>query len=50
VVRDDAIIERARAAAASLVEADPGLERHPELHRAIGSLVAESRADYLEKA
>ena len=50
VVRDEAVIERARTAAVDIVSADPDLVDHPALRNAIDALVAEEQAEYLEKA
>ena len=50
VVRDEEVIERARAAAVDVIADDPDLARHPALRGAIDALVADEQADYLEKA
>ncbi len=50
VVRDGAIIERARAAAAAVVATDADLAEHPALRSAITALLPEEQAEYLEKA
>ena len=50
VIRDEDVIDAARQDASALVEADPGLERHPALAAAVAALVEEERAEYLEKA
>lgn len=50
VVRDEAVIVRARAAAVEVVGADPSLESHPALLRAIEALVPREQADFMEKA
>ena len=49
VVRDEAVIERARTAAMDIVSVDPDLSGHPGLRSAIDALVAEEQAEYLEK-
>ena len=43
------MIEEARAAAIELLADDPELAGHPELAAAIAALVAEDRAEFLEK-
>jgi ATP-dependent DNA helicase RecG len=49
-LRDDGeLISSARDEAARLVEADPGLDRHPALAAAVAGLVSADRADFLEK-
>jgi ATP-dependent DNA helicase RecG len=48
--RHEELIRAARAAAGELVAADPGLERHRPLARAVAELVDPERAEYLEKA
>jgi len=50
VVRDEDVIARARAAAVSIVEADPTLVTAPGLLSAIHALVPEEQADFMEKA
>jgi len=50
VLRDEELIRSARDEATRLVEADPALDRHPEVAAALRSLLDEGRADYLEKA
>ena len=50
VVRDVAIVEEARAAAAAIVEGDPELEAHPGLAGLVRDLREGDAADYLEKA
>jgi ATP-dependent DNA helicase RecG len=50
LLRDEDVIEMARADAIALVEADPTLDRHPALHDAAETLAADQRADYLGKA
>jgi ATP-dependent DNA helicase RecG len=50
VVRDEDVIVRARAAAISIVAADPSLVSTPGLLSAIHALVPDARADFMEKA
>jgi ATP-dependent DNA helicase RecG len=50
VIRDEDVIVAAREEAVTLVDADPHLSGRGALKRAIESLLAEDRADYLEKA
>ncbi|HVY11256.1 MAG TPA: ATP-dependent DNA helicase RecG [Mycobacteriales bacterium] len=50
LLRDEELIDTARADAAELVAADPTLERHEPLRRAVEALAADERADYLGKA
>jgi ATP-dependent DNA helicase RecG len=50
VLTDAELIGEARREATALVEADPGLADHPALAAAIGSLLDEERAEFLEKA
>ena len=50
VVRDEDVIVRARAAAISIVAADPSLASAPGLLSAIHALVPDARADFMEKA
>jgi ATP-dependent DNA helicase RecG len=50
VLRDEELIRTARDEATLLVDADPQLERHPEVAAALRSLLDEDRAEYLEKA
>ena len=50
VVRDEDVIVRARAAAVSIVEADPTLVSAPGLLSAIHALVPDAQADFMEKA
>jgi ATP-dependent DNA helicase RecG len=47
---DEALIGQAREEATALVEADPELAGHPALAAAIGSLLDEEQAEFLEKA
>ncbi|ALE06444.1 ATP-dependent DNA helicase RecG [Arthrobacter sp. ERGS1:01] len=49
VLRDEALIERARADATEIVEADPLLERHPALKLEIESYVNEENEAFLER-
>jgi len=49
LLKDADVIEEARAAAEDLLADDPTLEAHPELAAAIAALVAEDRAEFLEK-
>jgi ATP-dependent DNA helicase RecG len=50
LLRDEELIAAARAEASDLVAADPTLERHPLLAAQVAALVADERAEYLEKA
>ena len=50
VLRDEAVISEARDDATALVAADPELGGHPALREAVEAVLAEQRADYLEKA
>ena len=50
VLRDEKIIEQARDDATALVGDDPDLARHPALKAAVEAVLADERADYLEKA
>ena len=50
VLRDEDVIDAARAEATRLVTEDPELTGVPALARAIASLLDEERADYLEKS
>jgi ATP-dependent DNA helicase RecG len=50
VSRDEAVIERARAAAQRLVEADPELSGEPALVAAIEALLAGEREEFLDRA
>ncbi len=49
LLRDEDVIEMARADAIALVEADPTLDRHERLRDAAEALAADERADYLGK-
>ncbi|HUZ25892.1 MAG TPA: ATP-dependent DNA helicase RecG [Streptosporangiaceae bacterium] len=50
VLDDEELIARARTAATALVDADPALAGHPALAAAVGALLENDRAEYLEKA
>ncbi|QNN52098.1 ATP-dependent DNA helicase RecG [Nocardioides mesophilus] len=50
VLRDEDVIARARAAAETLVEADPTLGEQPDLRAAVQRLRETEQADFLEKA
>ena len=50
VLRDEDLIREARAEAVRIVDADPELAEHPALRATVAALVAEERADFLEKA
>ena len=50
VVRDEDIIERARAAAHAVIDADPQLLAHLDLQLAISALTSDEQAEFLEKA
>jgi ATP-dependent DNA helicase RecG len=50
LLSDEALIGQAREEASTLVEADPELAAHPALSAAIGSLLDEEQAEFLEKA
>ena len=50
LLSDEALIGQAREEATALVEADPELAGHPVLAAAIGSLLDEEQAEFLEKA
>jgi len=49
LLRDEHVIQAARKEAAALLEEDPELARHPALRAEIEALVADERAEYLEK-
>jgi ATP-dependent DNA helicase RecG len=49
LLKDEALILKARDEAATLIEGDPELERHPELAAELAALVDEDRAEFLEK-
>ncbi len=50
VLRDEAVIERARAAASKCVAADHDLANDPALADAVAALASEDRAEFLEKS
>jgi ATP-dependent DNA helicase RecG len=50
LLSDEELIGQAREEATTLVEADPELAGHPALATAIGSLLDEEQAEFLEKA
>ncbi|MBX6381925.1 MAG: ATP-dependent DNA helicase RecG [Microbispora sp.] len=50
LLRDEDVIETARAEAAALLSADPELSAHPALRAEIDAVVADERAEFLEKA
>jgi ATP-dependent DNA helicase RecG len=49
LLRDETVIDDARADAVALVGQDPTLERHEALRQAAEALAADQRADYLGK-
>ncbi|HEY7483775.1 MAG TPA: ATP-dependent DNA helicase RecG [Streptosporangiaceae bacterium] len=49
LVKDEALILKARDEAVELIESDPGLERHPGVAAELAVLVDDDRAEYLEK-
>jgi ATP-dependent DNA helicase RecG len=49
VIRDEDLIVGAREDAVAVVEADPELRGHPALADAVEALLADQRADYLDK-
>ncbi|WP_157250901.1 ATP-dependent DNA helicase RecG [Nonomuraea typhae] len=49
LLRDEDVIEAARTEAAALLDADPDLTSHPGLRAEITRLLADEKADYLEK-
>jgi ATP-dependent DNA helicase RecG len=49
VVRDEDLIVAAREEAGAIVEADPDLTEHPDLRSALGSILDDERAQYLDK-
>lgn len=49
-VRDEAVILRARSAAADVVQADPTLTDHPALARSIDAMVGQDQAGFMEKS
>ncbi|GHH70410.1 ATP-dependent DNA helicase RecG [Streptosporangium violaceochromogenes] len=50
LLRDEEVIHAARLDAEALLEADPALAEHPGLRTEIDRLLADDRAEYLEKA
>jgi ATP-dependent DNA helicase RecG len=50
VVRDAALIEKAREDARPVIEHDPSLERHPALASAIHDWLGETQEEFLERA
>jgi ATP-dependent DNA helicase RecG len=50
VLRDEDVIVTAREDAASVVDADPALAANPALRAAVDGVLAQERAEYLEKA
>ena len=48
-LRDENVIQTARQEAAALLDEDPELSRYPALRAEIDALVADERAEYLEK-
>ncbi len=50
VLRDEAVITRARVAATGLVDADPDLADHPTLRAAVAEYVDDERSEYLDKS
>jgi ATP-dependent DNA helicase RecG len=50
LLRDEDVIADARKEASDIVDADPGLARHPALAAQVAELLDEDRADYLQKA
>jgi ATP-dependent DNA helicase RecG len=49
LLKDEALIVKARDEAADLIAADPDLARHPGIAAELAALVDEDRAEYLEK-
>ncbi|MBO3746292.1 ATP-dependent DNA helicase RecG [Streptosporangiaceae bacterium NEAU-GS5] len=49
LLRDEDVIEAAREEAAAVLAADPELAAHPALRAEVDALIADDRADYLEK-
>jgi ATP-dependent DNA helicase RecG len=49
LLNDSDVIEQAREAAVEVLADDPTLDAHPDLAAAIAALVAEERAEFLEK-
>ncbi|MBB2913838.1 ATP-dependent DNA helicase RecG [Streptosporangium becharense] len=50
LLRDEEVIQAARLDAEAMLEADPDLSAHPVLRMEIDRLLADERAEYLEKA
>ena len=50
LLRDEALIGQARDEASTVVDADPGLDRHPGLAAAISDLLGPDQAEFLDKA
>ncbi|MEZ0074896.1 ATP-dependent DNA helicase RecG [Planotetraspora sp. GP83] len=50
LLRDEDVIEAAREEAVTVLSADPELEAHPALRAELDAVVADEKADYLEKA
>ncbi|MEV7806222.1 ATP-dependent DNA helicase RecG [Microbispora sp. NPDC088329] len=50
LLRDEDVIETARTEATALLSADPELSAHPGLRAEIDTMVADERAEFLEKA
>jgi ATP-dependent DNA helicase RecG len=50
VLRDERVIEQARDDATALVATDPDLTRHDALRAAVDAVLADERAEFLEKA
>ena len=50
LLADEELIGRARQAATEVVEADPALADHPALAAAVGALLDQQQAEFLEKA
>ena len=50
LLADEELIGQARQAATEVVEADPALADHPALAAAVGALLDQQQAEFLEKA
>ncbi|MDP9398261.1 MAG: ATP-dependent DNA helicase RecG [Actinomycetota bacterium] len=50
VLRDEELLQQARAEATAVVEGDPELDDHPELAAVVAALVRDQRAEYLDKS
>ncbi|GII31670.1 ATP-dependent DNA helicase RecG [Planotetraspora mira] len=50
LLRDEDVIEAARTEAMAVLVGDPDLEAHPALRAELDAMVADERAEYLEKA